>query len=164
MAETQATPDELAQELVAARDAFRAVLATLDVPQLNAQTLVGDWGIREIVAHLGYWAGHAAEALHHAEQRRTDEFGDAELDVEERNALVARVARESDLATASAREEAAYEALLDRVRRMDPAWFDEQVGYGDSILQVIRDDGADHYRGHAQEVLEVLPRRGVSHA
>ncbi len=164
MAETQVTPDDLVAELVTARDAFRAVLATLDIPQRSAEELVGDWGIREIVAHLGYWAGHAAEALHHAEQRRTDEFGEAELDVEERNAVVARVAREGDLATASAREEAAYEALLDRVRRVDPAWLDERVGYGDSILQVIRDDGADHYRGHAAEILAVLPGRSLADA
>ncbi len=84
--------------------------------------------------------------------------------MEERNAVVARVARESDLATASAREETAYEALLDRVRGMDPAWLDERVAYGDSIGQVIRDDGVDHYRGHAQEILAVLPRRDIADA
>ncbi len=160
MAELQATPETLAQELVAARDDFRTVLASLDVPQLNATRLVGDWGIREIVAHLGYWAGHAAEAIHYAEQRRTDEFGDPELDVEERNATVARVARETDLATVSAREEAAYGALVDRIRRLDPAWLEERVAYGDSVEQVIRDDGADHYRGHAQEILAAHPGHG----
>lgn len=161
MADLEATPEALASELTAARDDFRSVLATLDVPQLNARTLVGEWGLREIVAHLGYWAGHAAEAIHHAEQRRTDEFGDPELDVEERNATVARVAREADLATVSAREEAAYTALLDRIRRMDPVWLDERVAYGDSIGQVIRDDGADHYRGHAQELREALADRAT---
>ncbi len=162
MADPQETPGELAEDLVAARDEFRAVLADLDVPQLNARSLVGDWGIREILAHLGYWAGHAAEALHHAEQRRTDEFGEAELDVEARNTLVARVARETDLATVSRREEAAFEALLERLRRADPAWLDERVGYGDSLEQVIHDDGADHYRGHAQEIRAVLPERSIS--
>ncbi len=160
MADPQATPEALAADLVAARDEFRAVLASLDVLQLNAARLVDDWGVREIVAHLGYWAGHAAEALHHAEQRRTDEFGEPELDVEERNATVARIARETDLATVSAREETACAALLDRIRRMDPAWLEERVGYGDSVEQVIRDDGADHYRGHAQEIRDVLPARG----
>lgn len=161
MADPETTPETLAAELVAARDDFRAVLATLGVPQLNARRLVGEWGLREIVAHLGYWAGHAAEAIHHAEQRRTDEFGDPELDVEERNATVARVARETDLATASAREEGAYTALLDRMRRMDPTWLDERVAYGDSIEQVIRDDGADHYRGHAQELRDAMADTGA---
>ncbi len=155
MAGPQATPETLADELVAARDEFRAMLATLDVPQLNARSLVGDWGVRELVAHLAYWAGHAAEAIHHAEQGRTGEFGEGELDVDERNAVVARVAREADLATASAREEAAFAALLARVRAMDPAWLDERVGYGDTLARVIRDDGADHYREHAAELGEL---------
>jgi len=152
MADPQATPETLADELVAARDEFRAMLATLDVPQLNARSLVGDWGVRELVAHLAYWAGHAAEAIHHAEQGRTAEFGAGELDVDERNAVVARVAREADLATASAREEAAFAALLARVRGMDPAWLDDRVGYGDSLARVIRDDGAKHYHEHAAEL------------
>jgi len=152
MADPQAIPETLADELVAARDEFRAMLATLDVPQLNARSLVGDWGVRELVAHLAYWAGHAAEAIHHAEQGRTAEFGEGELDVDERNAVVARVARETDLATASAREEAAFAALLQRVRGVDPAWLDERVGYGDTLARVIRDDGAEHYREHAAEL------------
>jgi len=66
--------------------------------------------------------------------------------------VVARVARETDLATASAREEAAFAALLQRVRGMDPAWLDERVGYGDTLARVIRDDGAEHYREHAAEL------------
>ena len=152
MADPQAIRETLADELVAARDEFRAMLATLDVPQLNARSLVGDWGVRELVAHLAYWAGHAAEAIHHAEQGRTAEFGEGELDVDERNAVVARVARETDLATASAREEAAFAALLQRVRGVDPAWLDERVGYGDTLARVIRDDGAEHYREHAAEL------------
>ncbi len=151
-------PEALAADLVAARDEFRAEFATLDVAQLNTRSLVGEWGVRELIAHLAYWAGHAAEALHLAAQGRADEFGEAGLDVEERNAVVARVARESDLATASAREEAAFGALVARVRSMDPAWLEEPVGYGDTVEQVIRDDGADHYRGHAAELRALKDR------
>ncbi len=154
-----AGPEALAGELAAARDEFLAALARLDAVQLAAPALVGDWGVRELIAHLGYWAGHAADALHQAELDRTDEFGDPNLDVEDRNALVARVARETDLATVSAREEAAFGALLDRIRHMDPAWLDERVAYGDTLAQVIRDDGADHYRGHAEELLAVVEGR-----
>lgn len=155
MAEADRTPDELADDLVTARDEFLAAMTRLDVRRLNSPSLLGTWGIREVIAHLGYWAGHAADAIHHAEQGRADEFGERDLDVEERNELVARIAREADLATASAREEGAYQALVDRIRRLDPAWLDERVAYGDTIGQVIVDDGADHYRGHAAELLEI---------
>ena len=142
----------LADELVAARDEFQAALADVDPQLLTAPGLAGEWSARELIAHLGYWAGHAAEALHHAAQGRTAEFGEDELDVDDRNSVVARVAKETELATVRQREQAAFDALLLAVQRADPAWLDERVGYGDSLEHVVRDDGPDHYREHALDL------------
>jgi hypothetical protein len=142
----------LAGELRAARDEFVAALDGADPQLLTVPGLAGEWSAREVIAHLGYWAGHAAEALHHAEQGRTADFGVDEMDVDERNAVVTRVAAQTELATVRQREQAAYEALLTAIERADPAWLDERVAYGDSLEQVIRDDGADHYRQHVADV------------
>lgn len=142
----------LVGELEAAHGAFIGVLSSLSPAQLNANRLVGEWGAREIVAHLGYWAGNAAEALHRAELGTAATFGADDLDVEARNAVVARVASETDLATATAREAAAFEALLNRVRHADPAWLDEVTADGETVGFLVRDDGADHYREHAAEL------------
>lgn len=144
--------EALAAELREARDAFVTALDAMDPQLLTAPGLAGQWSARELVAHLGYWAGHAAEAIHHAEQGRTETFGQDEMDVDERNAVVARVAAQTDLAVVRQREQAAYEALLTAIGRADPAWLDERVAYGDSLEHVIRDDGPDHYREHAAEV------------
>jgi hypothetical protein len=143
---------QLALDLRAARDAFQAALAEADPQLLTAPGLAGEWSGRELIAHLGYWTGHATEALHHAEQGRTGEFGRDEMSVDERNAVVARVAAQTDLATVRQREQAAFEALLVALERADPAWLDERVAYGDSLEDVIRDDGADHYREHTADV------------
>ncbi len=149
------TPDDLqalGEELVTAREQFQAALADVDPQLLTTPGLAGDWSARELVAHLGYWSGHAAEALHHAAQGRTADFGEDDMDVDERNAVVARVAAETELATVRQREQAAFDALLTAVRRADPAWLDERVAYGDSLEQVIRDDGPDHYCEHALDL------------
>lgn len=143
---------QLVTELRQARDEFQAALSDMDPRLLTAPGLTGEWSARELIAHIGYWAGHAAEALHHAEQGRTEEFGADEMDVDERNAVVARVAAQTELATVRQREQAAFEALVTAVERADPAWLDERVAYGDSLEQVIRDDGADHYREHTAEI------------
>jgi hypothetical protein len=142
----------MADELRAARDEFLFALSTADPQLLTAPGLSGDWSARELIAHLGYWTGHATEALHHAEQGRTGEFGEDEMSVDERNAVVARVAAQTELATVRQREQAAYDALLTALQRADPAWLDERVAYGDSLEEVIRDDGADHYREHAADL------------
>ena len=105
-----ATTAAILAELRAARDGFLAALDDVDPALLSVPGLVGDWSARELIAHLGYWSGHAAEALHRAELGTLHEFGsdDPAFDVDEVNETVARVARESDLATVRLREEAAH--------------------------------------------------------
>ena len=153
-------PAALADDLEHARSAFFEALAKL--VELNPRARIGEWTSQELVAHLGYWVGHAAEALHFAELGKTDEFGEDELDVDERNGVVARVARETDMETVRRREELAFTALRDRLRKADPAWLDERVTYGDSLERVVRDDGADHYREHTQDLLPFLGESGSS--
>jgi hypothetical protein len=159
-AKPQGRSAALAAELEEARSDFLEALAGVS-PQRSGG-LVGEWGAQELVAHLGYWAGHAAEALHFAELGRTSEFGEDELDVDARNAVVARVARETDMETVQRREEAAFTALRDRLRAADPEWLDECVTYGDSLERVVRDDGADHYREHTQDLLQRKGEAGES--
>jgi DinB family protein len=142
----------LVDDLVAARDEFQAALADVEPSLLLAPGLVGEWSARELIAHIGYWTGHAAEALHQAEQGRLADFGDDEHDVDERNAIVARIAAETDLATVRQREEAAFEAMLTRLGRVDPATLDDKVSYGDTLERVIQDDGPEHYREHALDL------------
>ena len=142
----------LAVELVTERDAFLAALADVEPDLLTVPGLLGEWSARELVAHLGYWAGHAAEALHYAEQGRSAEFEVEAQDVDARNATVAQVAASTDMATVRKREQASVEALLDRLRRADDAWLDETVGYGDTVEQLLREDGPEHYREHTLDI------------
>jgi hypothetical protein len=62
------------------------------------------------------------------------------------------VAADTDLATVRRREEAAFEAMLTRLKRVDPATLDDKVSYGDTLERVIADDGAEHYREHALDL------------
>lgn len=148
----QIDPTALARELEAARGAFLVVLGSLTDADLRSPSLVGSWGAREVVAHLGYWAGSAAEALHWAEQGRAAEYGADDLTVDERNEVVARIARETDLATVRAREAAAFDALLARVHRADPSLLEQRVADGSTVGFLVHDDGAEHYREHAAEL------------
>jgi hypothetical protein len=142
----------LVDDLVAAREDFTSALADVDPALMTAPGLVGDWSAKDLIAHLAYWTGHAAEALHHAEQDRLEAFGEDELDVDERNAVVARVASETDLATVQQREQAAFDALVARMKRVDPDRLADHASYGDTLEYVLRDDGADHYREHTADL------------
>jgi hypothetical protein len=142
------SPQALAEELTNARRAFFAALDRLD----PAARLIGEWGARELVAHLGYWAGHAAEAIHAVEEGRADEFEVGGFDTDERNATVARVALQTNLATIRRREEASVEALRARLAVLDPTLLAIQLPDGDNLEIAIREDGPDHYREHLDEL------------
>jgi hypothetical protein len=142
----------LADELVAARTEFLAAVADIDPALLTSPGLVGEWSARELVAHMGYWAGHAAEAVHLAEAGRLDEFEADAPSVDDRNAVVARVAAETDMATVRSREELAFDAFRKRIVGADPELLAERDADGDTLEEIILYDGADHYREHTHDI------------
>lgn len=156
MSDVTAPPEQLVVELAEARDRFFAALSLVSPESLTTPGLVGDWSARELIAHLGYWTGHATELIHAVEHGRIEEVGAGEPPVDEVNETVARVARSADLATVRRREAGSFEALVDRLRRFDPTLLAERLPDGATVEQGIREDGSDHYREHAEELRRVL--------
>ena len=148
--------DALIADLEAAREEFLGLLAGVAPESMTTPGLVGEWSAREILAHLGYWAGHATELIHAVETGRIAEVGLDEPPVDEINATVARVAMTTPLATVRRREAASVEALADRLRAFDPALLGQLLPDGSTVEQGIREDGANHYREHAAEMRRVL--------
>jgi hypothetical protein len=153
--------DALISELRDARADVLAALEAVTPESLTTPGLVGEWSGRELIAHLGYWAGHANEVIHAVEGGRSDEIGEGEPPVDDVNETVARIARGTDLATVRKREAATIEALIERLAALDPALLAERLPDGATLAEAIREDGADHYREHAADlrrVLEEAPR------
>lgn len=76
--------------------------------------------------------------------------------MDEVNGTVARVARETPLAAVRKREAGSVDALLERLRRMDPALLTVRLPDGATLEQGIREDASDHYRKHADELRHAL--------
>lgn len=142
----------LLDDLATARGEFLAAIGDVDPGLRLTPGLVADWSARDLVAHMGYWAGHAAEALHRAEQDELDAFGKDELTVDERNDVVTRVAADTDWATATKREQGAYDAFVERLARVDPERLGDRDGDGDTLEEIIAFDGVDHYREHIADI------------
>ena len=64
------------------------------------------------------------------------------------NARVLEEGRSVSPSDALAREDAAFDGLRDRVATLDPALLGHRLGNGDTVEQVIRYDGPDHYAEH----------------
>jgi hypothetical protein len=147
------TPAELAGELREARDAFYAELDRVEPASLTTPGLAGEWSARELIAHLGYWAGHAVETIHAVEQGHVEAD---EPSVDEVNATVARVARDTPLETVRKREAASVDALIERLTQVDPELLATVLPEGDTLLEATREDGASHYREHAEDLRRTL--------
>ena len=143
---------ELLDDLAAARDAFLVAVGDIDPALRTTSGLVGDWSARDLLAHVGYWAGHAGESLHRAEQGELSQFGRDELTVDERNEVVTRVARDTDFATVASREQGAYDAFVERLTAVDPESLSDRDADGDTLEEIISFDGADHYREHTLDI------------
>lgn len=137
----------LAFDLRRERDRFFEALSSVPSESMTAPGLVGEWSAAEIIAHLGYWTGHAVEAIHAVEQGRVEED---ESDTDAVNETVARVARSTDLATVRRREAASFDVLLERLAALDPALLSVELPDGDTLLEAVRADGPSHYREHAE--------------
>jgi hypothetical protein len=142
----------LIDDLTAARTGFFEALDAVDPTQVERPGLVGDWGARELVAHLGYWAGRVVDIIRALEDGRVEEAYEGQPPVDEVNATVARVAHETDLATVRKREAASVEALITELRRVDPALLDAALPSGWPLEALVREDGSDHYQGHTEDV------------
>jgi len=146
----------LIDDLVEARADFLTALERIDPSRLDAPGLTGKWSARELVAHLGYWAGHVAEVIHAVEGNRVEEIDDGDGSVDERNETVARVARQAALTTVRKREAASVQALLERLADLDPAHLSERLPDGVTLEEKIREDGAVHYREHLSDLRSAL--------
>lgn len=154
--------ESLIADLRRERDAFFEVLSAVEPGSMTTPGLLGEWSARELIAHLGYWTGHATEVIHLFEQGRIDDDDLGGQTVDEVNATVARIARDTPLATVRKREEASMEALIERLRTLDEVLLPEILPDGATLEQGVREDASDHYREHAEELRRVLaePPRG----
>lgn len=152
MADLDPHVQQLLDALRTARDEFLAALNDIDPALRTTPGLVKEWSARDLLAHVGYWTGHAGESLHRAEQGELAAFGTDELSVDDRNAVVARVARETDYATVASREQGAYEAFAGRLATVDPDWLGERDADGDTLEEIIGFDGVEHYREHTLDI------------
>ncbi|MBA2632366.1 MAG: maleylpyruvate isomerase N-terminal domain-containing protein [Chloroflexi bacterium] len=152
--------DRLVEELRGERDALFRVLDAVAPESMTTPGLVGEWSARELIAHLGYWAGHAVEAIHAVETGHAGEFGADQPSVDDVNATVARIARQASLATVRKREAASVDAFDERLRGMDASLLATRLPHhGLALEEAIREDGASHYREHADELRRVLGER-----
>ncbi len=143
---------DLVAELASEHDAFHDALEAVDLDLVTVPGVVEDWSVRDLVVHVAFWAEHAVQALHLASEGRGAEFA---YDSGQTDAMNARLLEESRSIAADAaleREERAFEAFEGALAGLDASTLDLRLGNGDTVAEVIRYDGPDHYAEHTAQL------------
>ena len=141
----------LLDELDRQRADFVAALGTLP-PGTDERLIVESWTARDLVWHCGFWSDHGAEALELALAGRGDEFGYRSDQTDAMNASETAVGRRQEVAAIMAREDAAYVRFRAAMSQLTDRLLDLELGNGDTVEAVVRYDGPDHYREHADHL------------
>ena len=56
------------------------------------------------------------------------------------------------MATVQSREALAFEAFRKRILTVDPEWLSERDADHDTLEEILKYDGADHYREHTHDI------------
>ena len=140
--------EELLAALDAAHDDFLDALGDVDADLVTVPGVMEDWSVRDLVFHVAVWSEHAAAALDLATSGRGADFAYSTGDTDAMNERFLAEGRSTSPASALAREEAAFAAFRERVARLDPSLLGLRLGNGDTVEDVIRYDGPDHYAEH----------------
>jgi hypothetical protein len=144
--------DDLLRELEEARDGFAEAVDAVDLELATTPGIVGDWSVRDLVVHVAFWCEHGTDAVRLAADGRGAAFAYDSADTDRMNAELEAEARGTPPAAATEREERAYAAFADVVRDLDPGLLSLRLGSGDTVEEVIRYDGPEHYAEHAAQV------------
>ena len=140
--------EELLAALDAAREDFLDALGEVDADLVTVPGVMDDWSVRDLVVHVAFWVDHAADALALAASGRGAEFAYASSETDAMNARTLDEGRSVSPADALAREEAAFGRLRELLASLDPSLMGHRLGNGDTVEEVVRYDGPDHYLEH----------------
>lgn len=144
--------DDLLSELHEERDRFAAAVASVDLELVTVPGVLDGWSVRDLVVHVAFWSEHGAEAVALAASGRGAEFLYHGGETDAINARLLDEARSIAPAAAAEQEERAFASLASALAGLDPALLDLRLGNGDTVEEVVRYDGPDHYREHAEHL------------
>ncbi len=140
-------------ELDAARADFMDALSRVDADLVTVPGVLDSWSVRDLVIHVAAWCDHACGGLALAAEGRGDDFAYSKADTDAMNERILADGRQVAPAEALAREEAAFGRFREAVVNLDPALLSLRLGNGDTVEDVIRYDGPDHYAEHTAHLV-----------
>jgi hypothetical protein len=150
---------ELTAKILAGRQELENALAHVDDERMPLIILHGEWSVKDLIGHLGFWEESVVLLFNTLRARKTPEPY-PEVDVLNEQVLTA--SRKQSLAEVRRQEKSAYQKVLSLVKEatdkelFDPrhfAWTE-----GRPFEEIISDNTYGHYEEHLPELTAWLKR------
>ena len=150
------TKDELIQKIESEWDNLQASLDGLTEEQMHQPGVVGEWTIKDILAHITAWQTRLITTMFKAERGVTPETTEAGKTVDQMNEKFYREMKDRSFDQVWDDLDASYHQLLSRLESwkkqdlFDPKRFKWMKG--DPFAAYIAGDSYEHYAEHAAQI------------
>jgi hypothetical protein len=150
---------ELLDKIVTGRAQLEAALSHIDEERMPLIILHGEWSVKDLIGHLGYWEGFVVTLFNTYRAGKTPEpFSDVDLV----NAQVLSQSRKQSLSELRRQEKNAYQKILALLQEASPQELfnaDHFPGTkGQPFESIISDNTYGHYAEHLPELNAWLKR------
>jgi hypothetical protein len=150
---------ELTDKILSGRKQLEAALANVDNERMPLIVLHGEWSIKDLVAHIGFWEERVVSMFQTLQAGKTPQPS-PELDV--LNAQVLNSSRKLSVEEIRRQEIKAYQKVLVLVREASQAELFDGAHFawteGRPFYNFIADNTYGHYEEHLPSVLAWLKR------
>jgi uncharacterized protein (TIGR03083 family) len=151
------TKDELIAELEREWEALQAAIDGLTDEQLTRMPVVGEWTVKDLLAHIAVWESRLVTALFKAERGFVpSDLVEADAEVDALNAQFYREQKDRPLDRILEDLHDVHLALVNRLEAFpeqalnDPRKFKWMKG--EPLSRMVAGDSVEHYREHAEDI------------
>jgi len=159
------TKDELIAAVERAMDALQAALEGLDDAQLTTLPVVGEWTVKDVLAHLAVWESRLVTDLFRIERGVPPEVELSDAQVDQLNAQYYRDGKHRPPEHVLEDLHGVHLALLNRLEAMPEAALTDPARYGfmrgRPLSAWVAVDSLEHFEEHTAEILEWRRQRGM---
>jgi hypothetical protein len=146
---------QLAAQIQSTSTELELLILQLNVAQMNQPGAVGDWSVKDVLAHIAFWERYMADIIRAAKSGETPQL-DVEDLTESRNASVVAQYYLTSLGAVLAAWHAAREELLDQIAGLSEADLNDPQRFPWSEGRTLLERIAGNSYGHEQEHIDQI--------
>jgi hypothetical protein len=144
---------------------LQSALNGLDEEQMLLPGVVGEWSLKDVLAHIAVWQSHLVTAMFRAEKGFKPQVFDSEAEVDRFNRQNYLEQQTRTFEQIWDDLDSSYRQLLKRLDNWSEAMLFEAQRFkwmqGQPFVRFVEGDSSEHYAEHAEDIRAWRQRQGI---